>query len=196
MGSPISNILFSKVRQGVLGLLYSHPNRSFHTNEIIRSANAGTGATQRELKKLSTAGLIIIKKIGNQKHYEANQASPLFSELRSIILKTVGLTDVLRKALSPITSKIHIAFVYGSVAKQEDTAQSDIDLMLIGDNLTYADLFKLLEDAQTQLSRSIHPTIYSLSDWKRKINNHFLSQVIAQPKIFLIGTENELAQFK
>ncbi len=193
----LSNVLFSKVRQCVLGLLYSQPSRSFHTNEIIRLTHSGTGAVQRELEKLSTAGLITIKTIGNQKHYEANRASPLFSELRSIVLKTFGLADVLRQALAPITSEIYIAFIYGSIAKQEDTAHSDIDLMLISDNLTYADLFKLLEDAQTQLSRSINPTFYSLSEWRQKIktNNHFLHQVIGQPKIFLIGTEDELAQF-
>ena len=192
----LSNVLFSKVRQRVLALLYGQPNRSFHTNEIIRLTHSGTGAVQRELEKLAAAGLIMAQSIGNQKHYTANCASPLFTELRSIILKTFGLADVLRQTLAPIASQIHIAFIYGSIAKQEDTATSDIDLMLVCDNLTYADLFKLLEEAQVQLVRSIHPTFYSLSEWKRKreAHNHFLNQVIAQPKIFLIGTEDELVQ--
>ncbi len=110
-------------------------------------------------------------------------------------LKPLGSRNVLQEALAPIISQIHIAFIYGSIAKQEDTAHSDIDLMLISDNLTYADLFKLLEEAQAHLGRSIHPTFYSLSEWKRKreANNHFLSQVTTQPKIFLIGTEDELS---
>lgn len=192
----LSNVLFSKVRQNVLALLYGQPDRSFHTNEIIRLAKSGTGATQRELDKLSSVGLITVEAIGNQKRYTANRTSPLFSELRGIVLKTFGLADVLQEALSPITSQIHIAFIYGSVAKQEDTAHSDIDLMLVSDNLTYADLFKLLEDAQAHLGRSIHPTFYSLHEWKRKreANNHFLNQIMAQPKIFLIGTENKLIQ--
>ncbi len=192
----LSNILFSKVRQSVLALLYSHPDKSFHTNEIIRLTHSGTGATQRELKKLSAVGLIIATSIGNQKHYAANRASPLFSELRGIVLKTFGLADVLRQSLAPIASQIRFAFIYGSIAKQEDTAHSDIDLMLISDNLTYADLFKLLEEAQTQLGRSIHPTFYSSSEWvrKKKASNHFVEQVMKQPKIFLIGTEDELIQ--
>jgi len=192
----LSNVLFSKARQNVLALLYGQPDHSFHTNEIIRLTGSGTGAIQRELDKLSSVGLITVEAIGNQKRYTANRTSPLFSELRGIVLKTFGLADVLQETLSPITSQLHIAFIYGSIAKQEDTAHSDIDLMLVSDNLTYADLFKLLENAQTQLGRSIHPTFYSLSEWKRKreANNHFLNQVMAQPKIFLIGTEDELVQ--
>jgi predicted nucleotidyltransferase len=196
--STLSNVLFSKARQNVLALLYGQPDRSFHTNEIIRLSGSGTGAIQRELNKLNSAGLITAETIGNQKHYSANRTSPLFSELRGIVLKTFGLADVLQKALSPINSQIHIAFIYGSIAKQEDTAHSDIDLMLICENLTYADLFKLLEETQVQLGRSIHPTFYSLTEWKRKreTNNHFLNQVMTQPKIFLIGTEDELAQLR
>ncbi|NDB62083.1 transcriptional regulator [bacterium] len=144
----LSNALFSKVRQCVLALLYGQADRSFHTNEIIRLTHSGTGAVQRELEKLAAVGLITTQSIGNQKHYTANCTSPLFKELRSIVLKTFGLADVLREALAPIASQIHIAFIYGSIAKQEDTATSDVDLMLVCDNLTYADLFKLLEDAQ------------------------------------------------
>jgi len=139
-------------------------------------------------------GLITAQSIGNQKHYTANCTSPLFTELRSIVLKTFGLADVLREALAPIASQIHIAFIYGSIAKQEDTATSDVDLMLVCDNLTYADLFKLLEEAQVKLGRPIHPTFYSPAEWARKYqaNNNFLTQLVKQPKIFLIGTEDEL----
>jgi len=196
VNANLSNALFSKVRQCVLALLYGQPNRSFHTNEIIRLTHSGTGAVQRELKKLATVGLITAQYIGNQKHYTANSASPLFTELRSIVLKTFGLADVLRQALASIASQIHIAFIYGSIARQEDTANSDIDLMLVCDNLTYADLFKLLENAQATLGRPIHPTFYSPAEWTRKhqANNHFLAQIAKQPKIFLIGNEDELTK--
>lgn len=192
----LSNALFSKVRQCVLALLYGQPSRSFHTNEIIRLTHSGTGSVQRELEKLAAVGLINTRSIGNQKHYMANCDSPLFAELRSIVLKTFGLADVLRQALAPIISQIHIAFIYGSIAKQEDTATSDIDLMLVCDNLTYADLFKLLEEAQVQLRRPIHPTFYSPAEWARKhqANNNFLVQIVKQPKIFLIGSEDELTK--
>jgi predicted nucleotidyltransferase len=190
----LSNALFSKVRQCVLALLYGQPDRSFHTNEIIRLTHSGTGAVQRELEKLAAVRLITAQSIGNQKHYTANCTSPLFTELRSIVLKTFGLADVLREALAPIASQIHIAFIYGSIAKQEDTATSDVDLMLVCDDLTYADLFKLLEEAQVKLGRPIHPTFYSPAEWTRKYqaNNNFLTQLVKQPKIFLIGTEDEL----
>ncbi len=192
----LSNALFSKVRQCVLALIYGQPDRSFHTNEIIRLTHSGTGAVQRELEKLTAVGLITVRSIGNQKHYSANCSSPLFTELRSIVLKTFGLADVLREALAPISSQIHIAFIYGSMAKQEDTATSDIDLMLVGDNLTYADVFKLLEEAQGKWGRPINPTFYSPTEWTRKhqANNHFVARIVKQPKIFLIGTEDELTK--
>ncbi|MCW5588893.1 MAG: hypothetical protein KIT27_04440 [Legionellales bacterium] len=196
--SNLSNVLFSKVRQRVLALLYGQPDRSFHTNEIIRLTFSGTGAVQRELEKLAAAGIITTHAIGNQKHYTANCSSPLFAELRGIVLKTFGLADVLRQALIPIASQIQIAFIYGSIAKQQDTATSDVDLMLIGNNLTYADLFKLLEEIQIKLGRSIHPTFYSETEWTRKYraNNNFLIQITKQPKIFLIGNEDELARLR
>ncbi|HSX20802.1 MAG TPA: nucleotidyltransferase domain-containing protein [Gammaproteobacteria bacterium] len=190
----LSNVLFSKARQHVLAVLYGQPDRNFHTNEIIRLTHSGTGAVQRELAALSGAGLITVKACGNQKHYGANRMSPLFSELRGIVLKTFGLADVLREELAAVASQIDIAFIYGSIAKQEDTVNSDIDLMLISDTLTYADLFNLLQKAEAQLGRSINPTFYSASDWKQKIkaSNNFVMQTIKQPKIFLLGNEDEL----
>lgn len=194
----LPNILFSKVRQSVLALLYGRPDQSFHTNEIIRLTRSGTGAVQRELEKLTSVGLITMQPIGNQKHYKANQVSPLYPELRSIVLKTFGVHDILRQALEPVAPQIYVAFIYGSIAKQEDTSTSDIDLMLICKDLTYADLFKLLEEAQGQLGRKINPTFYSPAEWstKLKANNNFLIQVIKQPKIFLIGNEDALATFR
>jgi predicted nucleotidyltransferase len=190
----LADALFSKVRQRVLAVLYGQPDRDFHTNEIIRLSHAGTGAVQRELEKFVAGGLVTQKISGNQKIYQANSDSPLYTELRSIVLKTFGLGDVLRQVLSPIAAQIHVAFIYGSIAKHKDTTASDIDLMLISETLTYADIFQRLEKIQAELGRSIHPTFYSPSEWTRKKNenNHFLLQVIKQPKIFLLGNEDEL----
>lgn len=194
----LSDALFSKAQQHVLGLLYGQPDSDFHTNEIIRLTQSGTGATQRELAKLTAAGLLIVKQVGNQKRYQANTASPLFSELRGIVLKTFGLADVIREALNPITHQIYLAFIYGSIAKQSDTASSDIDLMLISDDLTYAEIFQLLEGTEKKLGRKINPTFYSSTEWTRKYKEHnnFVTQILKQPKIFLIGTEDEFAKFK
>lgn len=194
----MSDALFSKVQQHVLGLLYGQPDSDFHTNEIIRLTQSGTGAVQRELTKLTAAGLLTVKQVGNQKRYQANRGTPLFYELRSITLKTFGLADVIREALNPLIQQIHLAFIYGSIAKQTDTASSDIDLMLISDNLTYAEIFQLLESTETKLGRKINPTFYSPSEWARKYKEHnnFITQIRKQPKIFLIGTEDELAKFE
>ncbi len=193
-----SNALFTKVQQQVLGLLYGQPDTDFYTNEIIRLTKSGTGAVQRELAKLTSAGLVIVKQIGNQKHYQANQATPFFSELRGIVIKTFGLADVIRDALNPVTKKIYFAFIYGSIAKQEDTAESDIDLMIITDKLTYSDLFKLLGKTESQLGRKINPTFYSPDEWTRKYveGNNFINQLLKKPKIFLIGTEDEFREFR
>src|ERR1700756_961423 len=113
----ISNALFSKVQQRVLALIFGHPERSFYTSEIVRHVHSGTGAVERELSRLQSSGLVSVERIGNQKHFRANRQSPIFAELQSLVVKTVGLTEPLRKALQPHSSKIKVAFVYGSVAK-------------------------------------------------------------------------------
>jgi len=192
----IANALFTKSRQRVLGLIYGQPNRDFYTNEIIRRTQMGSGAVQRELEQLSNVGLITLKVVGNQKRYQANQASPLFNELRSITLKTFGLSDVLREAMEPFHDKILIAFIYGSIAKQTDTVHSDIDIMLISKDLTYGDFFSTINDAELKLERKVNPTFYSPHEWGQKINekNSFITKILNQPKIFLIGTEDELKE--
>ena len=143
---------------------------------------------------MSYIGLITMNSLGNQKLYQANQNTPLFFELHSIALKTFGVSDLLKEALEPIHAQIEVAFIYGSVAKGEDKANSDIDLMVIGNDISYADLFLLLEKAQAKLGRQVHPTSYTLEEWARKYKegNNFINQIIKQPKIFLIGKEDGL----
>ena len=143
----LADALFAKVQQRVLSVLFGNPGRSFYANEVIGLARSGTGAVQRELARLETAGLVTATRIGKQKHYQANRASPVFQELRGLVLKTSGLADVLREALTPTSNRIRAAFVYGSVAKGDDTAGSDIDLMVIAEDLTYGDLFAAIEEA-------------------------------------------------
>jgi len=188
--------LFPKVRQQVLGLLFARPQESFYTKEIIRITGSGTGAVQRELEKLLASGLISVEISGRQKRYQANHSSVLFNELHSIFVKTSGVADVLTRALEPIANKIELAFIYGSVARQDDTAKSDIDLMLISDDASYAEVFPLLQNCYPQLGREINPTFYSAKEWSSKRNkqNNFIHKVIAEPKIFLIGSNDELEQ--
>jgi predicted nucleotidyltransferase len=190
----ISNALFSKVQQRVLALIFGHPERSFYTSEIVRRINSGTGAVERELSRLQRSGLVSVERIGNQKHFRANRESPVFAELQSLVVKTVGLTEPLRKALQPYSSKIKAAFVYGSVAKGSDTAQSDIDLMVIGDDLTYSDLYGTLQNAESLLQRKVSPLFLSVKDWQRKASqkDSFANKVKSQPKLFIVGSDRDI----
>jgi predicted nucleotidyltransferase len=191
----IADALFSKVRQRVLGVLFGNPGRSFYANEVIALAGSGTGAVQRELIRLEVTGLVTVTRLGKKKHYQANAVAPVFEELRGLVLKTSGLADVLRAALAPLTGQIGAAFVYGSVAKKQDTAKSDIDLMVMSDSLTYADLFAALEDCSNRFGRKVNPTVYSPQELakRRKQGNAFVTRVLAHPKIWLIGGERDLA---
>jgi predicted nucleotidyltransferase len=190
----LSNALFSKVQQRVLALIFGHPERSFYTSEIVRSVHSGTGAVERELSRLQGSGLVSVERIGNQKHYRANHESPIFEELRSLVVKTVGLNETIRKMLEPYSDKIKAAFVYGSVARDTDTARSDIDLMVIGDELDYSKLYAALQNAETLLRRKVSPTFLAREDWRRKVSEKgsFVGKVGRLPKIFIFGTEGDL----
>lgn len=192
--ASLADALFPKVRQRVLAVLFGTPDRSFYANEVIALAQSGTGAVQRELTGLSEAGLLTVSKQGNQKHYQANADAPIFAELRGLVLKTMGLADVLRVALIPLAAQIDLAFVYGSVARQQDTAHSDIDVMIVSPSLGYADVFGALESANTTLGRKVNPTLYTPADLAKRIeqDNAFVTRVLQQPKIWLTGSEAQL----
>lgn len=190
----ISNALFSKVQQRVLGLIFGQPERSFYTSEIVRSIHSGTGAVERELSRLQSSGLVSVERIGNQKHYQANRTSPVFEELKSLVVKTVGLAGPIRQSLEPYANNIKVAFVYGSVAKGTDTAHSDIDLMIIGDDLNYSDLYTAAQQAEIKLVRKVNPTFLSVKDWQRKAADKGLvmHKIAKSPKIFIIGSDQDL----
>jgi predicted nucleotidyltransferase len=175
-------------------VLFGQPERSVYASELIRDAGTGSGAAQRELAKLEGSGLIVARRIGHQKHYQANAASPLFSELRGIVLKTVGLAEPLRDALKPLTSAIRAAFVYGSVAKATDQSASDIDLMIISDSLTYGEVFGALERLTRTVGRKINPTVYTAAEFSKRARteNAFVTRVLEQPKLWVIGSEDDL----
>ena len=190
----LANALFSKVQRRVLALIFGHPQRSFYTSEIVRTVRSGTGAVARELARLKGSGIISAERIGNQQHYRANPNSPIFNELKSLVLKTVALAEPLKESLEPVAKTIDAAFIYGSFAKGTDTAASDIDLMVIGDNLDYAGLFSAALDAETKLGRKVSPTLLSRKDWIKKANDpgSFVSKVQKLPKIFVIGSDKNL----
>lgn len=194
----LSSALFSKVQQRVLALIFSHPQRSFYCSEIVRNVRSGVGAVERELSKLERSGLVSIERIGNQKHYRANQAAPIFEELRGLVEKTVGLAEPIKKALEPYAAAIESAFVYGSVAKGTDTARSDIDLMVIGDDLNYSDLYTAVQNIENKLRRRVHPLFLTSEDWRRRTSDNasVFSKISRSAKIFIIGSEKDLQQWE
>ena len=193
--SNVADALFTGTQQRVLALLFGQPNRSFYASELISLAKAGSGAVQRELAKLSESGLVTVTKVGSQKHYQANANSPIYAELHGITQKTVGLAEPLRNALAPLAKKVRAVFVYGSVAKRQDTAASDIDLMVLSDELSYGDVFAVLEEAGQRLGRTVNPTILTHNEFRKRVKRKdaFLTRVLAQPKIWLIGNEDDLS---
>lgn len=190
----IADVLFSGVQQRVIGLLFGQSDRSFYANEIQRLAKTGRGALQRELARMTASGLITLTVIGQQKHYQANKDSPIFNELRGIAIKTFGLSDILRLALAQFSQEIILAFIFGSVAKNTDTAASDIDVMVIADGLSYSVLFEALTKAEEALGRKVSPTLYSTEEFNKKLaaDNHFVNRVLDQQKIILIGDESAI----
>lgn len=190
----LADALFSGTKRQVLGLLFGQPERSFYTTEVITLVGSGSGSVQRELATLAQSGLLTVKAIGNQKHYQADLSSPIFEELRSIVQKTIGLADPLRTALSPLHSLITASFVYGSIAKRTDTAHSDIDLMLISDTVTYADVFSALEDISNRLGRSVNPTILTRDEFSHRLatGESFLTRVMDQAKVWVLGDASDL----
>ena len=191
----LGGALFTGTQQRVLALLFGQPTRSFYASELIGLAGVGSGAVQREVARLVEAGLVTVRAIGTQKHYQANAASPIFSELRGIVQKSFGLAEPLRAALRPLANRISAAFVFGSVAKKSDTADSDIDLFVVSDDVSYADLFAAVEDAGRALGRTVNPTIVTRKDLARRVKakESFVTRVLDQPKIWLLGDEGGIA---
>ena len=187
----LSSALFGKVRSSVLALLFCHYEKSFYFREIERSIGMGRGAVQRELENLVNAGMIVRRKQGNQVYYQANSKSAIFSELKSMMIKTAGVADVLREALIPLTQRITTAFIYGSLAKGTATADSDVDVLVIGD-LAFSEVVDLLGSAQESIGREVNPSVYPVDEFVTKISQgqHFVTSLIDEPKIFLIGDED------
>ncbi len=188
--SALADALFTPVQQRVLGLLFGQPERRFQSAEIIRLAESGTGATHRVLEKLARSGLLAVSYEGRQKYYQANAASPVFHELVGLMRKTVGLAGPLRAALGPLADRIETAFVYGSVSAGEDRADSDIDLMILSDDLDYASVFEAVGAAEAQLGRRVNPNLMKPAEWrrKRKQTDSFVRRVRDRPRVIVLGS--------
>lgn len=193
ISNSLADVLFGQIRGGVLALLYGRADESFYVRQIARQMNASVGAVQRELEKLAKVGLIVRTSVGNQVFYQVNRHNPVFSEMRALVGKTVGVFNSLRSVIEPLSEQIESAFVYGSVARQEEMAESDIDVMVIG-NVRLDVVLSCLSQVSATLGRPVNPTVYSVREFKRKLQagNHFLNAVVRGRKVFLVGDEDEL----
>lgn len=194
----LGDALFTKTQQRVLGLLYGKPDKSFYTNEIVRWADMGRGTIRRELERLVAAGLLVSSRAGNQLHYQANPDNPVYNELLGIVRKTFGIADVIRSALLAVDEQLDLAFIYGSIAKGEDTVSSDIDLLVVTDALAYAELVSVLMGAEKLLGRPINPSIYTIKQIRSKLKqkNAFLSKMMEQPKLWIKGSDDDIGKVR
>ena len=192
---PIGAALFGATRQGLLRLLFGHADRRFYQRQIIRRIGLGSGTVQRDLEQLTRAGILTRTEEGRQTYYQVNRACPVFDELHGLIRKTFGIAQVLQNALRPLSGKARIAFIYGSIATGTETAASDVDVMVVGEHISMHDVVSVLAEVQRDLGREVNPSVYRTGEFCRKLaeGQHFLSSVVASPKIFLIGDESELA---
>ena len=193
--ASLAGALFSATQQRVLGLLFGQPERSFFATELIALAGAGSGAVQREVQRLAESGLVNVTRVGNQKHVQANASAPIFEELRGIAYKALGLAEALRDALAPLASRLRASWLYGSVAKGSDRAQSDFDVLLVAKNdagLTLEAVYAALAPAEKRLGRSISPTLYTESEFRRRLTNGnaFVTKVMAGQRVLLTGDEH------
>jgi predicted nucleotidyltransferase len=191
----LSQTLFGKTRRAVLSLLYSHVDDAYYLRQIVRAAGVGLGAVQRELKQLSDAGIIqrIIR--GHQVYYQVDPQCPVFSELKNLVVKKVGVGAVLQAALAPLGDRIHVALIYGSIARSEEHRDSDVDVLVVG-KVTFAEIVSSFSEAQKTIGREINPTVYPPAEFRSKVaaGHHFLNAVLKGPMLFLIGDKRELAR--
>ncbi|MEE2732509.1 MAG: nucleotidyltransferase domain-containing protein [Pseudomonadota bacterium] len=185
--SRLADALFTRTQQQVLGLLFTHPDQSFYLNEVVRHAGVGRGSVVRELARLAEAGIVTLTRKGNQSHYQANPDCPIFSELKGLVMKTAGVAGTVQQALAPILPGLEQAFVYGSVAKGGEHANSDVDVMLVGEDVSYSQVMELLESAEHSLQRTVNPTLYTPSEFAERLadGQSFLNKVMNQARIDL-----------
>ena len=191
--TSLADALFTTTQQRVLSLLFGQPARSFFASELIRLTGSGSGAVQRELQRLVSSGLVTVTRVGKQKHHQANPNSPVFEELRGLVIKTVAMAEPIRQALEPLAGRIALALVYGSVAKGTDTAASDIDLLVVSDQVILEDIYSALAPVETTLQRRFAPNLYTTNEFadRKAAGNAFLTRVLAGDHLILIGAEDE-----
>jgi len=185
----LSQAIFTDRQTRLFRWLFGQPERTFFLNELLRLSALSSASLQQELKRLTSSGVVLSSRLGNLRVFQANPNSPLFSELVSLTRKTCGVDAVLKAALEPLGPKLTRAFIFGSVAKREDTSASDVDLMLVGVDLTLADVLQHLQAAEDALGRKVNPVCFTPGEFaqRRAEPDSFVNKVLGQPTINLIG---------
>ena len=183
----IASALFTDSQAKVYAWLFGQPERSYHLSELRRLSGLGSASLQREVNRLVDAGLVTSERVGNLRCFQANPASPVQAELVALTRKTLGAVPLLRQALAPLAAQLHTAYIYGSVARQTDTAHSDIDLMLVGTDVGLADVLPLLLPLEPSLGRKINPSLYTPEQYAKRLQepDSFIQRVLAQPTLML-----------
>jgi predicted nucleotidyltransferase len=186
--------LFPKTKRKLLGLFFRHPDEEFYRNQIIRKIGGGRSPVVNALESLTEAGILIAERRGQEIFYTANKNCPIYKDLQSLITKTIGVADILKEALEPVTG-IEVAFIYGSFAKGKQGRKSDVDVMLIGD-LSYSGLSERLLKPHMILRREINIAVFGTEEFKERVRNkdHFITSVLREEKIFLIGDKDDLRE--
>ncbi len=194
VAKTLASTLFPKSRRMVLGLLMSHPDRAFYLREIAEITHLGVGHLQRELNRLVAVGILRRSKRGRHVYFQADPACPVFDELRGIVIKTIGVVDSLRQALLPLRERIRAAFIFGSIARGDEHAASDVDLMVIGD-VSLADVVDVIRTAEQCIARPVNPTVYPPGEFAAKLaaGHHFVTKVVQHEKLMLMGDESDIA---
>lgn len=190
----IAEALFGKAQRAVLALLFGQPDRAFYMREVVTAAGTGASQVQKELENLTRAGLVVREPRGNQVWFRANPESPVYPEIKSLVAKTFGIADVLREALQPFARKVVAVFIYGSVARGEHDASSDVDLLVVGD-IAPSRLAPMQLEVGRILGRRISIVVYDAAELRKHIaeREHFIENLMKQPRIWLLGTETDLA---
>jgi hypothetical protein len=193
LGLVLASALFTKCQSRIFFWLFGQPERGFHLSELRRLTGLGSASLQRELNRLAVAGLLTTERVGNLRRFQANRNCPVFDELVALVRKTLGIGPLLRDALGPLLPRLRAAWIYGSVAKETDTANSDIDVMLVGADLLLGEVLEQLVPMEEALGRKINPTCFSTEEFaaRRAEPDSFVNRVLSQPVLPLIGDANE-----
>jgi predicted nucleotidyltransferase len=195
MRKTIIDTLFSKTKQNILSTVIINPDKWWYLSDLAKKINTSPSSLQRDLLNMTSTGILEKRQEGNRIYYKANKECPVFDELQGIIVKTVGIRDKLISALKPLSKKIKVAFIFGSIARREEMSKSDVDIMIIGDT-TISEVVKRLRPVEKIIDREINPTVYQINEFKNKLKDksNFLMEVMEGEKVFIIGNENKLAE--